>query len=1666
MSHLDSESAHANIESSKENSADKSHLQRVQAKADYLTYQKERDLLISGDAYRLEDEHDNCGVGVLCDTRGKASRRVVRLGLEALGRLKHRGALGADGQSGDGCGVMLQLSASFFDGEIEKLGHTPVRPAGTQMAVGMLFMPKDDLEAQERSRSLVESEVQALGYRLCGWRQVPTDVDHLGARAYATRPEIYQVFVRGKQEESVEVLERQLYLIRRRIENRARKLNLSELYICSLSCQHIVYKGMVVAEKLADFFTDLQDARMQSSFVIFHQRYSTNTFPQWRLAQPFRTVAHNGEINTLRSNKSWMRVHERRMTSEVFGDYVTDLKPIVQPGGSDSAALDNVFEVLVRSGRSAGLAKSMLIPEAWRKKQGLSEDMRAFYAYCDALMKPWDGPAAVVASDGRFIIAGMDRHGLRPLRYTRTDQDLLMVASEAGLLATEAVSVIEQGRIGPGGMIGVDLKAGTFLNETDLKNALSDEKPYAQLGKHMRSLQDVLAEQGSAESKQQASAERLKLSVYQRLAGYSREVIQQRLLPMVSGRKEALASMGHDAALAPLSSAGYGFVHYFKQHFSQVTNPPLDPVREDYVMDLTTRFGNLVNVLSEKPLPEDVLYVDSPLLLSEEFYRLRQHVETHSRVIDTTYEPHVSGEGALVEAIERVKDMAAQAAAEGTVEHIILSDRQLSADRAALPAPMVVSAVHQHLIDRQLRAFVSLHVSTSEVFEPHGYALLVSLGATTVHLWLAEETVYQMKERGKFAEGRGLSEVAEDFRSAMNAGLLKIMSKMGISMVSSYRGGMNYEALGLSRSLVNRYFPGMVSKLSGLGVSDIEKQAAEHLQAARRAINSNLSEELPTDGLLAIRKDGAQHAMTPDYVRLLQKAIKVNSYTQYKEAVSHLGGGKAINVRDLLSFKRAKQPSPHEEVESLTSLRKRFLTPGMSLGALSYEAHGALNVAMNRIGAKSVSGEGGEDPKRYRHTPGGDSANSKVKQVASGRFGVTATYLNECSEIEIKVAQGAKPGEGGQLPGFKVSPEIAFFRHSTPGVTLISPPPHHDIYSIEDLAQLIFDLKQINPRAKVCVKLVSQTGVGTVAVGVAKAHADIILISGGDGGTGASPQSSILHAGLPWEVGLAEAHQLLVLNRLRDRVVLRTDGGMRRGRDMVVAAMLGAEEFGVGTVSLLALGCLLVRQCHSNTCPVGICTQDEDLRQRFTGTPEKVIRLFSFMAEEVREFLSELGVARLDEIVGRSDLLQPSSALRLVPGLDLTPLLLRSQGVQLKPYAEKTRNEVPATLDDRIIMDAQGFFEAGDRMELAYHVRNTDRSLGSRLSSAMLTRRAERVGRMELQPAFHQTNSGLSLGLSQKALTQKALTQSIGDQAIKTDSAYLERLQIHLRGSCGQSLGAFAVEGLKLIVTGEANDYVGKGLSGATVVVRPYPSSRLVTYDNALIGNTSLYGATSGYLFAAGQAGERFAVRNSGALAVIEGCGANGCEYMTGGVVLVLGGIGSNFAAGMTGGMAFVWNPRGSEAFSDRVNFGDIRLRSLKIDAAETEWSWEKVCKELLAQHVEETESEHARDLLAYWSETRRQIVQVCPREMEGIMLDAPTQQIVDRLIARKVSAMQENDDQVLTSVQKDVAWRSPPPTRVASELAVPAGASFVADAASMATHMPVKDGHAADLQS
>ncbi|MEM1179718.1 MAG: glutamate synthase large subunit [Acidobacteriota bacterium] len=1484
-------------------------------------------------------ERSACGIGLIANLKGDRPRPVLDMALEALANLSHRGALGADGTTTDGTGVMTQIPRRLLRGERHELDDVD----DDRLAVACLFLPPANHVEHDRARRLVEDHFEASDLRILAWRRVPVDPSALGYLALSTLPEIVHVALeRPDTVEAGDDFERHLYLARRRLENAARHQGLDEVAVVSCSSRTLIYKSMAEASKLPDFYPDLRHPAYRTHFALFHQRFSTNTLPTWRLAQPFRLLAHNGEINTLQGNYHWMRTREPQLESELWGDELRELLPVLERADSDSAMLDKVLELLIRSGRGPEHALSMLLPPA---RRGLLDDedaVRAFFEYHNLMIEPWDGPAAVVACDGQVAVAAMDRNGLRPLRTWETEDGLLIVSSEAGVVSLPPEHVTRKGRLGPGEMLAVDLATGLIRNDSEIKADLAAQKPYR------RWLDDYLQrpEPGAgAEAAGRAAVDDDRRRVLQLAFGYSTEALDRILEPMANG-KLPIGSMGNDAPLALLSEQPQLLFSYFKQRFAQVTNPPIDPLREELVFDLETVAGGVANLLAENaPEAARVARFPSPVLSREQFHwllGLEDDAFRHAR-LDLTWESgpedasrQVQGER-LRKAVDALADRAAELAAgdgpRATV--LVLSDADLAPGRPTIPMLLAVAAVHTRLVATQRRMTVALVCETAEPREDHHVACLLGFGATLVYPYLAYDTVAAR------AEDFGLpaSDAIANYRQALDKGLLKILSRLGVCPMVSYHGAQLFEALGLETELVDRYFPGTPRRLGGAGFHHL---AEDILAQHRRAFEVG---PLPDRGLFRFRRGGEHHDLQPRAFGALHRAVRRGDQASFDTYTEYLDCGPPSRIRHLLDWRPLGPSVPVEEVEDVGSITRRFATAAMSLGSLSKEAHETLAIAMNRIGGRSNSGEGGEDTARIepyseesaptfrgRWQPGeGDWAASAIRQVASGRFGVTAHYLSTARQIEIKMAQGSKPGEGGQIPGFKVTPEIARLRGSTPGVSLISPPPHHDIYSIEDLAQLIYDLKQVNDRARVSVKLVSLAGVGTIACGVTKAHADIVLISGDDGGTGSSPLSSIKHAGLPWELGLAEAQQQLVANNLRRRITLRVDGGLRTGRDVVMAALLGAEEFGFGTAPLIALGCVMARQCHNDTCPVGIATQRENLRDRFPGDPEHLVRFFTFVAEQVRTALAAMGARRLDEIVGRFDLIGPRDvdlAHRL--GLDFLDLWHDPDPSDLRPRRRRdVRNDPPPrdTLGARLLEDARRLVKVDDHGSLHYEITNRDRTVGARLAG-WLAKETNGVGWPE------------------------------------------GRLRADFRGVAGQSFGAFAVRGLDLRLVGDAQDGVGKGMSGGRIVLSP-PPSETDGSRQVIAGNALLYGATGGELYVAGRVGERFCVRNSGATAVVEGCGDHGCEYMTGGLALILGPVGRNFGAGLTGGEAYVLDPDGE--LPGLLNTDTVRLERPAPQVADS-------LRELLLRHAELTGSSHARGLLQKWDETRRHLVAVVPR--------------------------------------------------------------------------------------
>jgi glutamate synthase (NADPH/NADH) large chain len=1433
-------------------------------------------------------EHDSCGVGFVADLKNRKSHDILLKGLQILANLDHRGATGFDPKLGDGCGTLAQIPHRFFAEECSKLGMT--LPGAGHYAIGQFFLPRDEA-ARRECKKILEETVAEEGQVLIGWRETPVDNSELGEAVKAVEPAQRQLFIgRGPGIVDEDDFERKLYIIRKAASNRivaSTVPGVAEYYPVSLSCRTIVYKGMVLVGQLAGYYKDLKDPRFETALALVHQRFATNTFPSWRLAHPYRMVAHNGEINTLRGNVNWMAARQANVSSKLFGNDISKLWPISYEGQSDTACFDNALEFLVQGGYSLTHAMMMLIPEAWAGNPLMDEERRSFYEYHAALMEPWDGPAAMAFTDGRQIGATLDRNGLRPARYFVTDDDLVIMASEMGVLPVPEEKIVTKWRLQPGKMLLVDLQEHRIISDVEIKQRLSRSNPYEQW---LEKTQIVLEDLNPVEPR--AARTDVSLLDRQQAFGYTQEDLAILMAPMASTGQEAVGSMGTDTPISAMSDRSKLLYTYFKQNFAQVTNPPIDPIREELVMSLVSFIGPRPNLFDlAGTAKRKRLEVRQPILTNEDLEKIRciGHFEDtfDTKTLDITY-PVDKGAAGMEHALSRLCERA-EAAVHGGYNIIILSDRQVGPDRIPIPALLATAAVHHHLIRKGLRTSVGLVVETGEAREVHHFCCLAGYGAEAINPYLAFETLAAMA--GELPEEISEYEIVKRFIKSIDKGILKVMSKMGISTYQSYCGAQIFDAIGLSSAFVDRFFFGTATRIEGAGLLEIaEETALRHADAF--GSSPVLRSALEVGGDYAFRLRGEAHSWSPQTVSLLQHAARGNAQDKYRAYAKLLNeqDERLLTIRALFRIRGADEdgraPVPIDEVEPAKEIVKRFSTGAMSFGSISREAHTTLAIAMNRIGGKSNTGEGGEEADRFKRMANGDSMRSAIKQVASGRFGVTAEYLVNSDMMQIKMAQGAKPGEGGQLPGHKVDAVIAKVRHSTQGVGLISPPPHHDIYSIEDLKQLVFDLKNVNPQAQVSVKLVSEVGVGTVAAGVAKCKADHVTISGYEGGTGASPLTSIKHAGSPWEIGLAETHQTLVLNRLRSRISVQVDGGLRTGRDVVVGALLGADEFGFATAPLIAAGCIMMRKCHLNTCPVGVATQDPVLRKRFVGQPEHVINFFFFVAEEVREFMAALGYRRFDEMIGQMQMLDRAAAIEhwKAKGLDFSKLFLKPQagpGVGIH-RSEPQDHGIDHVLDRQFIAEAGDAIERGKHVRLEMSIRNSDRSAGAMLSGAI----ARRHGHVGLR-----------------------------DEAI----------HIKLKGTAGQSFGAWLAHGVTLELEGEANDYVGKGLSGGRIVVYPpREATKIVPEKSIVVGNTVLYGAIAGECYFRGVAGERFAVRNSGAIAVVEGAGDHGCEYMTGGVVVVIGETGRNFAAGMSGGIAYVLDEAGD--FAQRCNLSMVEL--------------------------------------------------------------------------------------------------------------------------------------------
>ncbi len=1480
--------------------------------------------------YNPEFEHDSCGVGFIAEINGKPSFKTVQDGITVLKNLVHRGAVGSDVNTGDGAGILTQIPEKFFKKSASLLGFD--LPEAGAYGVGVFFLSLDK-KKRESLLSLIKKTIRREGGRIAGYRDVPVEPDCLGKTARLSMPFIVHFFV-TVPDLSGDDLERRLYIMRRSIEKTAarERYTIDDIYIPSFSCRTVIYKGMFVAPQLEKFYPDLRDSDYHSAIALVHQRYSTNTFPSWPLAQPFRYIAHNGEINTLRGNINKMKARESMLSSPLFKDDIQKILPLIDSSQSDSAIFDTAFELLVQGGRSLEHSMMMMVPEPFGKRYHISEDRRTFYEYHASILEPWDGPAALVFSDGRRVGASLDRNGLRPARWLVTKSGRVILASEAGVLDVDPEDILKNGRLGPGRMLVVDTEQKRVIYDHEIKSRISRRKPYRRWLDENRIELKGLFQVPDTDREVKDDVEKLK-----RVFGYTLEEINKVLIPMAVEGHEPISSMGNDAALAVLSDRPQLLYSYFRQVFAQVTNPPIDPYREDLVMSLMSYIGRERNLLDEGPLHCNQLKLSHPVLSNDDMVMLKKaNVQGQTAaLIDILYHPD-DPDRTLEKSIERICVQADTLIDNGNT-FLILSDRGVDTDNYPIPALLAVSAVNQHLVLSKRRQSAGLLVETGEVRDVMQMAALIGFGASAVNPYLAFEIIKDTMDRKGLNGLDTLDRAFENYIEAMKKGLLKIMSKMGVSTIRSYKGAQIFEAVGLHPDFIDKYFPGTPTRIGGVGIDEIAASTEKrHLQAFSQP--EGMLPPLDSGGNIHYRRNLEKHRMSPEAVVAVQKAVRENSYTLYRKFAEEINSTEKnlCTLRGLFSF-REREPVPLEEVESASLIVKRFASSAMSMGSISKEAHETIAIAMNRLGAMSNSGEGGEDEARYTPLPGGDSARTFVKQIASARFGVTIDYLVHAREMQIKMAQGAKPGEGGQLPGHKVDESIARIRHSIPGVTLISPPPHHDIYSIEDLSQLIYDLHNANPDARVSVKLVSEVGVGTIAAGVAKGKADMVLISGHDGGTGASPLSSIKYAGIPWEIGLSETQQTLVLNNLRSGIRIQADGQLRTGRDVVIAALLGAEEFGFATISLITMGCVLMRKCHLNTCPVGVATQDPELRKRFRGKPEYLVNYMMFVAEDVREIMAELGFRKFDEMVGQSDLLEVNKAVSYWKerGLDFSALLKKPplpEGGSYHCTREKLTGWefVRDTIDSSVLEQVLASLEQKEKVSLSVEIRNSNRTFGAYLSGELVKR--------------------------------------FGKKGLPDDSVVFK-----VRGAAGQSFGAFLSKGITVKLTGIANDYTGKGLSGGKIIIVPPEDATFRPENNSIVGNVALFGATEGTLFVNGMAGERFAVRNSGARAVVEGLGDHGCEYMTGGVVVVLGRTGLNFAAGMSGGIAYVLDD--DQLFDTRCNLEMVDIEPV-ISSSDI-----RQLKNLIEEYREATESEQALKILNHWEESLPSFVKVIPVE-------------------------------------------------------------------------------------
>jgi len=1481
-------------------------------------------------------EHDACGVGFVVDVKGRKSHQIVQQAIQILRNLDHRGACGCEANTGDGAGVLLQMPHSFLK-EVTRKARLAL-PGPGEYGSGIVFLPKNPTK-RRRLEEHFEHIVQSEGQTIIGWRTVPTNNSTLGETAKSSEPFMRQVFI-GRDPALTDdmAFERKLYVIRKRAYNeiRASTVDGAEYwYLPSLSYKTIVYKGMLLTEQLSQYYADLEHPAMESALALVHSRFSTNTFPSWDRAHPYRYLAHNGEINTLRGNINWMRAREALFESELFGEDTKKIRPIVNPYGSDSAMFDNTLELLVLAGRSLPHAMMMMIPEPWSNHEAMDDQRRAFYQYHSSLMEPWDGPASIAFTDGKMIGAVLDRNGLRPSRYYVTEDDLVIMASEAGVLDVPPEKIVRKGRLQPGRMFLVDTEQGRIIEDEEIKRTVVSERPYRQwLDEHLLNLKDL-------PPAPEVPAPDHDLLLQRQIAfGYTFEDQRVLIEPMAKNGVEAVGSMGNDAALAVLSSKPRLLYEYFKQLFAQVTNPPIDCIREELITSAEVWLGSEGNLLKPQRADCRRLELKGPVLTNEEFAQVRRLNVAGLKVgVLSILFRATRGEKGMVKSIEELRHAARRMVEDEEVNILVLSDRGVNKEFAAVPSLLAVSALHHYLIREGLRTRVSLVLETGEAREVHHFALLIGFGCSAINPYLAFETLDGMI-REELLTGVDHKAACKNFVKAATKGVIKVMSKMGISAVQSYHGAQVFEAVGLRQDVIDEYFSGTASRIGGIGVDVIAQEVLMRHRAAfpPRAVDG---QSLPAGGLYQWRAEGESHLFNPESIHRLQKAVRTNSFATYKSYAQLIDDQSKhlCTLRGLLDFKPSESV-PLEEVEPVEAIVRRFKSGAMSYGSISKEAHETLAIAMNRLGGKSNTGEGGEDPERYVRDANGDSRNSAIKQVASGRFGVTSEYLVNAQELQIKMAQGAKPGEGGQLPGTKVYPWIAKTRHTTAGVGLISPPPHHDIYSIEDLAELIHDLKNGNRNARISVKLVAEVGVGTIAAGVAKAHADVVLISGYDGGTGASPQTSIAHAGLPWELGLAETHQTLVLNNLRSRIAVETDGQLKTGRDVAIAALLGAEEFGFATAPLVALGCIMMRVCHLNTCPAGVATQDPRLRERFAGKPEHVVNFMRFIAQDLREIMAKLGFRTLDEMVGRVDRLEPKKAVEhwKARGFDFSNILYQpDMGPEVGRYRQMAQDHgLEKSLDVTTLLAlCKPAIERGEKVEARVAIRNVNRVVGT--------------------------------------ITGSEITRKWGADGLPDDT-----VRLHFTGSAGQSFGAFVPRGMTLTLEGDANDYVGKGLSGGKLIIFPPAASKFAPEENIIIGNVAFYGATSGEAYVRGMAGERFGVRNSGVKAVVEAIGDHGCEYMTGGRVVVLGPAGRNFGAGMSGGIAYVLDEQGD--FRDRVNPQMVTAERLE-DPEEI-----AAVREMIERHGQYTGSERARQVLANWDASVKRFVRVLPKDYARVL--------------------------------------------------------------------------------